>query len=172
MLSSFAQPCSFSALANFSCVSFKFNSDVLIPKDQIMIPFFHSKVLNLWTRSCATMLQSKWTPSVELLYGTIQLLRILPKKNCKCAETLIRFAGELMHYGWKGKKKTFSYFSQLCYRLQELKYPEIAYPRSLRLISRTQFLVCIWGEDDTPSSTIMMCTKMCSDSKLVEACFE
>lgn len=21
------------------------------------------------------------------------------KKNCKCAETLIRFAGELMHYG-------------------------------------------------------------------------
>lgn len=43
MLSSFAQPCSFSALANFSCVSFKFSSDLLIPEDQIMIPYFSLK---------------------------------------------------------------------------------------------------------------------------------
>ena len=43
MLSSFAQPCSFSALANLSCVSFKFNSDLLIPEDQIMMPYFSLK---------------------------------------------------------------------------------------------------------------------------------
>lgn len=40
MLSSFAQPSSFLALANFSYVSFKFNSHLSIPEDQIMMPYF------------------------------------------------------------------------------------------------------------------------------------
>lgn len=48
---------------------------------------FHSKVWNLWTRSYATMLQSKLTLLVEFLYGTIQFLRILLKEIWKCAET-------------------------------------------------------------------------------------
>ena len=38
---------------------------------------------------------------VEFLYGTIQFLRILPKKNLKVCGNFC-FAGELLYHGWKG----------------------------------------------------------------------
>ena len=46
MLSSFASRVPFWLFsANFSCVSFEFNSDISIPEDQIMMPYFSLKSL-------------------------------------------------------------------------------------------------------------------------------
>lgn len=98
MLSSFAQPCSFLALANFSCVSFKFNSDLSIPGDQIMMSYFSLKsfeFMNEILRYNATIQMNPFDRTFARYYS---VSKDFTKRNLKVCGNFC-FAGELLYRG-------------------------------------------------------------------------